>query len=47
MVVHEPVLFFATKDPLGAGHMGRPFALYLSDFWELSIFAGHRALQSQ
>jgi len=32
MVVHEPVLFFATKDPLGAGHMGRPFALYLSDF---------------
>ena len=30
-IVHEPVLFFTTKDPLGAGHMGRLLRIsYLS-----------------
>jgi len=28
-VVHEPVLFFATKDPLGAGHMGTAVPIHL------------------
>jgi len=32
-VVHEPVLFSATKDPLGAGHMGQ--FLFTSKQFEL------------